>query len=44
MNLDHRPGDEGVLVAHGGQASGYVLYIEDGRLHFEVNSGGQPLT
>ncbi|WP_420640287.1 arylsulfatase [Candidatus Poriferisocius sp.] len=44
VNLDHRPGDEGVLVAHGGQASGYVLYIENGRLHFEVNSGGQPLT
>ena len=34
------PATRGVLVAHGGQASGYVLYVEDGALHFEVNSGG----
>ncbi|MDE0579976.1 MAG: arylsulfatase [bacterium] len=43
VDLHHQPGDQGVLVAHGGQASGYVLYIEDGALHFEVNSGGLPM-
>ncbi len=36
----HRPGDEGVLLAHGGQESGYVLYIEDGALHVEQNAWG----
>jgi arylsulfatase len=29
--------DEGVLVAHGGQESGYVVYIEAGRLVFAQN-------
>ena len=40
VDLHHRPGDQGVLVAHGSQAAGYVLYIENSSLHFEVNSGG----
>ena len=35
------PGDEGVLVAHGGQESGYLLYVEDGRVHFVHNNCGQ---
>jgi arylsulfatase A-like enzyme len=30
----YRRGDAGVLVAHGGQEAGYVLYVEDDRLHF----------
>lgn len=34
-------GDEGVLLAHGGQESGYVLYILDGELHLEQNAWGQ---
>jgi arylsulfatase A-like enzyme len=42
VDLEHRPGDEGVLLAHGGQDSGYVLWIEDGQLHFEVNEAGHP--
>jgi hypothetical protein len=37
VDWDHRPGDEGVVVAHGGQDSGYVLYVEDGSLVFAVN-------
>ena len=41
VDLHHRPGDQGVLVAHGSQAAGYVLYIENSALHFEVNSGGR---
>ena len=31
------PSEEGVLLAHGGQEGGYVLYIEDGRLVFAQN-------
>lgn len=42
IDLEHQPGDEGILVAHGGQDAGYVLWVEDGRLHFEVNEGGHP--
>jgi arylsulfatase len=42
VRLDHRPGDEGVLVAHGGQEAGYVLYLEDGQLHLEMNEDGHP--
>ncbi|MFD1211995.1 arylsulfatase [Arthrobacter sp. GCM10027362] len=34
-------GDEGVVFAHGGQESGYVLYVEDNRLHFVENYGSQ---
>lgn len=30
----YKPGDEGVLVAHGDQGGGYVLYIEDGILRY----------
>ncbi|MCY4135584.1 MAG: arylsulfatase [bacterium] len=43
VDLHHSPDDQGVLVAHGSQAAGYVLYIEDNALHFEVNSGGHYL-
>jgi len=34
------PGDEGVLVAHGDQGGGYVLYVEGGRLRFAYNAYG----
>ncbi len=33
------PGDEGVLIAHGDATCGYSLYLQDGRLHFDVNVG-----
>lgn len=38
----YRRGDEGVLVAHGDQAAGYVLYVEDGALFLEQNQYGDP--
>ncbi len=37
VDLDLADGDQGVLVAHGDQGGGYVLYVEDGRLRFEHN-------
>ena len=39
VTLDHRDGDQGYLVAHGDQGSGYGLYVLDGRLHFVHNDG-----
>ncbi|MFT4125638.1 MAG: arylsulfatase [Gordonia sp. (in: high G+C Gram-positive bacteria)] len=33
--------DEGVLVAHGDQQGGYLLYIDDGSAHFVFNSYGR---
>lgn len=33
--------DEGILIAHGDQAGGYLLYIEDADLHFCHNYGGR---
>ena len=32
--------EEGVLVAHGDLASGYTLFIQDNRLHYELNRAG----
>ncbi len=29
VEVDHRPGDRGVLVAHGDQGGGYALYVVD---------------
>lgn len=37
IDWEYREGDSGVVVAHGGQDSGYVLYVEDGSLHFVEN-------
>lgn len=42
VDLVHQPTDQGILVAHGGQESGYVLWIEDGHVGFEVNLYGLP--
>lgn len=36
-------GDEGVLVAHGGQEAGYVLYVEANSLFLEVCNYGSPM-
>ncbi|MET9485513.1 arylsulfatase [Nocardia sp. NPDC006630] len=41
---DYRPGDEGVLVAHGDPQGGYLLYVEDGHLHFGYNGYGRYTT
>ncbi|NUP62832.1 MAG: arylsulfatase [Nonomuraea sp.] len=42
-SLDRRPGDEGVIVAHGDQGGGYVLYVEDGELRMTYNAYGVPV-
>lgn len=42
VHWDYQAGDEGVLVAHGGQAAGYILYVENGSLFFEENEYGEP--
>ena len=38
-DLAPRPGEplRGVIVAHGGHAGGYVLFVEEDRLHFTYN-------
>ncbi|WP_305093789.1 arylsulfatase [Prescottella sp. R16] len=40
----YRAGDEGVLLAHGGQEAGYVLYVRGGALHLEQNAWGRTIT
>ncbi|RMH81726.1 MAG: arylsulfatase [Actinomyces sp.] len=40
VELEWHPGDEGVLVAHGDQGGGYVLYVEDDHLHHVHNAYG----
>ena len=37
VDLDYKQGDEGVLVAHGHQGCGFIIYIELGRLTFAYN-------
>lgn len=37
----YHDGDAGVLVAHGGQESGYLLYIEDGAVRLGHNAWGR---
>jgi arylsulfatase len=44
VELEHRAGDEGVLVAHGDQGSGYVLYVLDGELVLAHNDGRGHMT
>jgi arylsulfatase A-like enzyme len=39
VQLGWSPGDQGVLVAHGDQGGGYVLYVEHDRLWFAHNDG-----
>ncbi|TMK61691.1 MAG: arylsulfatase [Actinobacteria bacterium] len=43
VRLDYRVGDQGVLVAHGDQGGGYVLYIEDNELWYVHNDYGNPV-
>ena len=42
IDLEFASGDEGVLVAHGDQGAGYVLFVEDDLLTFEMNEAGTP--
>lgn len=39
----YRAGDEGVLLAHGGQEAGYVLYVLGDALHLEQNAWGRTI-
>ena len=39
VDLQYTGNENGVLVAHGGQEGGYVLYVEDGGLGFIFNDG-----
>lgn len=34
-------GDQGVLLSHGDQGGGYVVYVEDGRIHLGYNEYGR---
>jgi arylsulfatase A-like enzyme len=43
VEWDYQRGDNGILVAHGGQEGGYVLWVEDGELGFTVNALGTPM-
>ncbi len=36
-----KPGTQGVLIAQGGTAHGFTLYLKDGRLHFATRVGTQ---
>ncbi len=36
-DVDFKQGDEGVLLAHGGNDGGYSLYVMDGKLHYAHN-------
>ena len=40
VSLRWQPGDAGVLVAHGDQGGGYMLYIDEDRLFFAHNAYG----
>lgn len=43
VSLDQAPDSAGVLLAHGDQGGGYVLFIQDGELHFSYNQYGKML-
>ena len=39
ISLDFRSGDEGVLLSHGDQGGGYLVYVEDDEVVFVHNDG-----
>ena len=39
IEFDHQPGDEGVLVSHGDQGGGYVVWVAEGAVHAAFNDG-----
>ncbi|WP_211220948.1 arylsulfatase [Nocardioides insulae] len=41
VELEHGADDRGVLVAHGDQGGGYLVYLEDGVLHAGYNEYGR---
>jgi arylsulfatase A-like enzyme len=44
IELDHKPWDAGVLVAHGDQGGGYIAWVADGRVMAAHNDGHGRLT
>ena len=44
ITLRHQPGDAGVVVAHGDQGGGYVVWVDDGRVWAAFNDGNGHLT
>ncbi len=44
VDLEHQVADEGVLVAHGDQGAGYVLYVRFGELILAHNDGRGHMT
>lgn len=42
LDWTHSRGDEGVLLSHGSQAAGYLLFVEDDGLFYEHNDFGTP--
>lgn len=41
VSFEVSAGDDGVLVSHGDQSGGYVLYVENGHLHYAYNEYGR---
>ncbi|GJM36950.1 MAG: arylsulfatase [Acidimicrobiales bacterium] len=41
VSFRHECGDAGVLLAHGGQGGGYILYVEDGFVLYGHNAYGR---
>ena len=39
IRCSYAAGDEGILVAHGDQGGGYVVWVEDGAVHVGHNDG-----
>jgi arylsulfatase len=43
IDLDFRPGDRGVLVAHGDQGGGYLVFVDGDRLQYVHNDHGEEI-
>ncbi len=41
IRMNHARGDEGVLVSHGDQGGGYLVYVENDRVHYAHNHRGE---
>lgn len=41
INVSFQTGDQGVLVSHGDQGGGYIVFIRDGHLYFALNEYGK---
>ena len=41
VNWKYKHGDEGIVLAHGGQHMGYVVFVRDNQLQFHSNANGK---